>query len=578
MGARNGPAAFRRGGLVAMFAGLALCAPLVSASAQDMLTEAADRILPNADDSWVITVHVSHQGHEIYKDEDVADGYSNITTERWRYGPATASVRLVTYDSADQYGESGISIMLAMWQARIAQYIDWQRNQPFYADMGDALTDPLDEAKALSEDAELLIRVLEAVERYVYLDRDSYAPESPKPTSGEPLIHLEGGVYESSFRGTNAEPKDVQVEMAPWSSRQPGEENVSAGKQYGVVVWRFTPEDMQRVDELIDEYDDIEARLTLDLSGHAVADNMSEALRMSPYHFHRTFRDPFLAALHEISRLAWWLGPHRAPDGAWATSDDQIDPVVRNEWEVIRDNGLGMMGDRAGTPVFRDGVDISLPPLETDTIIMLTMPWLGMEEFPETLPEKSGYYGPTSMRRRSGVTYNYTVGNPARERVRAEDPEEEFSAEIFVHAAVSGERFDGRVNLTREYFEVTDANDGATLTYDEREVRHIFWSLEHDGEIWKPGPVEIAASLVQPQGGGFVPLEGKLTFGEPFAVEGRLEKPAARQVYNLELEYGGERPFDVLLYPTEEDPSLLRSPIHYFMWDVTYADAEGEGG
>lgn len=93
---------------------------------------------------------------------------------------------------------------------------------------------------------------------------------------------------------------------------------------------------------------------------------------------------------------------------------------------------------------------------------------------------------------------------------------------------------------------------------------------------WVPPPdVAIDARIVVLHHGKFVPFDGGLNFGQPFAVEGRLKDPALHPVYRLELEDDQDEPFDVFLYPTDKDPRLLRSKLLYLMWDVTAADAQG---
>ena len=92
---------------------------------------------------------------------------------------------------------------------------------------------------------------------------------------------------------------------------------------------------------------------------------------------------------------------------------------------------------------------------------------------------------------------------------------------------------------------------------------------------WVPPPdVAIEPRIVVLHDGKFVPFDGALSFGQPFAVEGRLKDPALHPVYRLELADGQDQPFDVLLYPTDNNPRLLRSKLLYMMWDVTAADAQ----
>ncbi len=152
------------------------------------------------------------------------------------------------------------------------------------------------------------------------------------------------------------------------------------------------------------------------------------------------------------------------------------------------------------------------------------------------------------------------VSNPARQRHELLDAGGIVHSDSLVHAAVEGERFEGRLTAHYEFNETVVSESGAhQYAEEERDTHNILWQIEHNGEVWQANPVEITARLVRLQNNIYVPLEGPIQFGEAFAVEGTLEKPAARQVYRLELNYGEEQPYDVFLYPTEEDTKLLRT-------------------
>ena len=86
---------------------------------------------------------------------------------------------------------------------------------------------------------------------------------------------------------------------------------------------------------------------------------------------------------------------------------------------------------------------------------------------------------------------------------------------------------------------------------------------------------KMVLSFSRPLDGKPVPLEGPVDYGDAFYVEGRLETPARRPVYRAQLETAAGDRQEVLLYPTEDDPTLLRSDLSYVMWDVRPFAASG---
>ena len=65
-----------------------------------------------------------------------------------------------------------------------------------------------------------------------------------------------------------------------------------------------------------------------------------------------------------------------------------------------------------------------------------------------------------------------------------------------------------------------------------------------------------------------MPLKGKIDYGFPFYVEGRLEEPARRDVYYVKVLTPSGLKRHVALYPVPGEPRLVRSELTYVMWDV----------
>ncbi len=557
-----------------------------NAASTDWLTEVYDRILPNADDSWVLTLRKTRTGYDKFRTEKLDGDSWRETYSTWRYGPASVSVRLATWDSADHYGEGGILVKLASWPHKISNLIERAKKQRSYENIADALLEQIDAVKARRDDAELLIRVLQGLQVYTYIENRDYDTGNTKPVSDNSIVHLDGATFDTRFTGMHDEPSVSSSHMPAWTSTDPGADENTAYKEYSAVIWRYSPEEMARVRELISTYDTVEQELTLDLSDVDIPADFERSFGLSSDtfrtltqdEFHDVYRAPFLAALYEVARLAWWIGPTEAPQSTWVTREDDMPEGLEHEWEVAREQD-GLLVDRAGTPYINKSTPLELPPLPTDTLAILKMPVFGIRDEPGELDTGNSYFGSLDIGNAEKAKHTFSTGSAGRHRTTNERMDELFWARTMVHAAATGETFSGQVKVVSQYLDVSeDMSNDSRFARDQRQEHLINWTLSHDGDIWAPGPPDIAASVVEPDGnGGYQAFAGKLEYGRPFAIEGRLELPAARNVYTLEIDYGGDRVHDVLLYPTEQDPQLLRSDILYLMWDVAHADPASDG-
>lgn len=82
-----------------------------------------------------------------------------------------------------------------------------------------------------------------------------------------------------------------------------------------------------------------------------------------------------------------------------------------------------------------------------------------------------------------------------------------------------------------------------------------------------PFEVPVALSLGVPHDGSIVPLQGPLSYGQAFFVEGRFESAAQLAPQDVTLALGGTARV-VRLRTVEGDPRLVRSPMLYLIWDV----------
>ncbi len=67
---------------------------------------------------------------------------------------------------------------------------------------------------------------------------------------------------------------------------------------------------------------------------------------------------------------------------------------------------------------------------------------------------------------------------------------------------------------------------------------------------------------------GYLPAEGPLDFGAHFFIEGRLEEDATREAYVVRFALPDGETQRAILTPTEEDRRLLRSEMHYLIFEM----------
>jgi hypothetical protein len=138
----------------------------------------------------------------------------------------------------------------------------------------------------------------------------------------------------------------------------------------------------------------------------------------------------------------------------------------------------------------------------------------------------------------------------------------------------------GRHKMIVQYFQGPRYRVGLRLSYLRKGTEwQVFpgtdFALKTPGlNLFRPerGDESFATRIVRLRDGRFVPFKGALKYGDAFAIEGRLREPATRSTYRVEISRGTEPPFEVVLYPRQENPRLLRSELLYLIWDVTRAN------
>ncbi|MEM1273273.1 MAG: hypothetical protein AAGF88_05615 [Pseudomonadota bacterium] len=96
----------------------------------------------------------------------------------------------------------------------------------------------------------------------------------------------------------------------------------------------------------------------------------------------------------------------------------------------------------------------------------------------------------------------------------------------------------------------------------------IAWDIAPVSLSPPPTPERMELRLVRFDEGRYVPIDGPREYGDHFIVEGRLEDPASREFYVVDLSFGGEVEQRILMEPTPDDRRVLRSEFHYFIWET----------
>jgi hypothetical protein len=526
------------------------------------------RALAKPADGYIVELTVTRDGQSSYVGTYSAEDVQSAD-HQWRYGAMRVRVHIVNWTlGTDAWNPVDAMVALEGW----SESVDRELAQiQAVRQMGeDPLANPMlafadeDErivraAAARAEDVRALLRLLHGIQYYRQV-RDN-GGDASQPVSAVPVISFEGGEIfvrsRSSQYGESAATQAVPA-LAPDDELMP---HLQSETQYiSLVAWRFDPADMARAQELAASAAAIADELTYraenvdaDLIDSRIGftwENRAEMLQP-------VFRDAFMSGLREVVRGAWALAPQAPPDGLFAEGP----------------RAQGWLGELA------PDAPLSLPEISGDRLIRLILPAGGLNEGP--------YYLMTGQRRTSSPTefdwfYRFPVGNFGDQRsdkvsIRiSPSPGTDVRYGFWhphvtweVDGDVSGDRVEGSFSHLAEvqYTQIASATD--KREGEARDEVRVQWAILYEPAPASPAEEPMTLSFARPTDGKPVPFEGPADYGDAFYVEGRLEKPATREVYRIALQTPDGTPQDVFLRPTAEDPTLLRSEILYVMWDVT---------
>lgn len=556
------------------------------AAAQD---EVYAHVLGNSTDRAIVTVTRTTEGLETIREQIGENGGNTEYEASWRWEPTTLTAVMVSYS---YWSTQDVRVNLVNWSILYDQMLATRQQMLQYPDtpMGQVYADPnldrtYEAVERYSADVELLLRVLTGIEYFGvmfenYPNRVGPLSDPPQLVGGQAsarvfLTGVAAGVDEGVSEST-ADSAAYQVPQLEWDL---GDGNAAAQRagvdpaQFGwalsnmplmsMVLWRYEPADMARVAELIENIDEVTADLHWDPPQMDDPNFQVVADQLANYH-NTTFEAVMVRALREVVRYAWALGPQEAPAGFWT----RVDPEFGYEIQEYPDQPP----DPFTVYYMAADAPLVLPDLPGDRIAMLKLPVDGLAPHQPVGPifKSEGISTPTFE-----PTYNggywimdaervATVGLPERERHR-------FSGEFMGPFAFSNLNIAGNGVLEGSFtivYRYVDDTSGNIKTHLDHEYKiNVMYSIAIEDGDREDFTIPITLSFARRVEGEIVPLTAPLHYGDGFYVEARLEEPATRQAYSVDLALNGISQ-KVILTPVEEGGLLLRSEMLYLIWDV----------
>ncbi len=447
-----------------------------------------------AHDSYVVSLDVTREGSELDRNEGVSSGSVYEDRKKWRHGPTIISTRLVplSEDVHNGYGNGSAIVGLEEWSDKIEYWSDQTRNIS-YEPYAKEIHKVLKKAEALQDDVDLLLRVLRDIQVYHYQDDKSWYEDDPDhPISELPYVYFQGAKtehYNSSVR--EGLPNPEKNEAPSWSSLETKDDGIARnlGENLELVVWRYTQEDMKRVQAIIKKLDDIESDLTFDVSAFNPKKSDPQIVEMTARDLRYTFHNNFVVSVNEIVRLAWGLSPKEAPESYWATSVGELNSAYESVpvGKIIQD--LTTRRDLSDLPYLKKDVPLSLPPLPTDTLIALTMPLRGFVDADHPTYRHMDVKGQYNLRDEGIGKEVYSVNFPSTMRYEffrsdRDGSKDSIHSRSVIHAAVDGEHFNGLLTVASNHNDKHLSKDGNTSYLEQyKQTYKIGWTVKHDGAV-----------------------------------------------------------------------------------------------
>jgi hypothetical protein len=543
----------------------AICCAGFSVS-KSIADEALDAALKHRADGYLVHLTVTRQGSGTLVTTARKNQKTSTIDSAWSFGPTHVTAHLVPWISqSSPWNATAALHRLARWEQEVdqelarIQQVRLAENHPMraFADEDERVTRA---AAARQEDVAALIRLLHGLEEYVYIAEGGGDPA--QPISRSPEVTFGGGSLSTRIRDFGGEEETDVEEYPAWSGAGAPLRASDAPKTMDLVVWQFDPSDMARARALIADLATVTDELTYrgeNIRTDLIDKRINLDWKALALVSHARFRDALAGALGDVARYAWTLAPQEPPAGLFGEgSRAQL-------W----------LGDLA------PNAKLSLPEVSGNRLMRLAVPVGGMNA--EHLDMMGGSWIDSS---RMDFTWHYDfppqwLWGERPEDVKVLDSESSGTEHnVFmkngvlslIDAAFSDDRVTGTVTQAVSHQATSEGlgNGGMEDNVEQAEDQvSLQWSVTHEPAPASPEEEPMTLSFARPLDGKAVPFEAsEIDYGEAFYVEGRLEKPATRKVYRVQLEVTGGAAQDVFLRPVEGDPTLVRSEVLYVMWDV----------
>lgn len=325
-------------------------------------------------------------------DTEIASSeYQSSEHTKMRWGPMDVAVKLVPRRHFMKWDQRYYRIPFQGARWRLTQYIlirayDWMeldrekkyiekldelgedaRGYEPYKTLRDAMPDLERRLKAIdayAEDAQRILRLIQGIVFYEYSDKQQADHALPgTPFSGSVQARFSGGKRQKQHRNTSGTTSmnwgSSEVTAEPWSADDVEREHdwrpFDNNSHVRAIVWRFRPEDMERIRVLIADCDAVKKALFED--GYSGEQTTANAQRHAMYN--RRYWGSFHYGLQQIVTFAWLLSPHRPPDGMF-----MVDPRYRAPASKLNVENW----------ILRPDAPLVLPPISGDTLMRLRLP------------------------------------------------------------------------------------------------------------------------------------------------------------------------------------------------------------
>ncbi len=452
-------------------------------------------------DSYVLSLNIKNDGRRKNESHYLEQGKNSEYSQKWRFGPTTFSVRLVNDDESTDIGYGHNMYYLQDWAERIEILTDTTKHKDYHP-YAKEMHKVLKEAKALQEDAALIVRVLDGIQTYRFLDKDSWITDAPGHlVSEDPSMRFDGAQaqnYHSNRR--EGRPNPEKYSLPSWSpeSEEDKADVRTLARDFGLLAWHYDQADIKRIRTLLRDIDTYEERLTLDMSAFKKKEREEFLLQSAADDLRASFYESFMLGLLEVSRAANWLAPQEKQKTFWASSAQDVHPV----YETIRRDSYGR--DFYANPVVRvdlmdfpfpqKEVAFTLPEMPDGGLVSFLMPLRGIEkrDYPiwsRRHNDTFNYFAQYSVQYPYDGTESYTVVSPHKARhgfMRLEEGEKKdyVHSRSAIFAPIVDERASGTLTAINIYDKEYMSDNKKVRYHDSfRDEYTIGWTVQHEGEI-----------------------------------------------------------------------------------------------